>query len=256
MSDVREELAQLRRELDALKARLPIEEPSEAFGGGTSGQVNEAVLRHLQANLEREGKSRGIGISRVVVFYGEGGTGIWSGHITMSSVDEMPKGDKLRESVAALATDPLALRAVRKLIEPFFEGEPMQRTKSELAAALGVTEAEVERSLLPLVADKRLRWSKTATGEELYEAESASRTWRCSSRWNSGWRVPRRALGIVQRTSPTEGDANDERASDITTGVAARRRGGGRAGGLGPRGVGGFVGAAGEAGRHRSMPGL
>src|SRR5207248_88962 len=107
-----------------------------------------------------------------IVFYGEEGTGIWSGLITMGSAADLPKGDKLRESVTALATDPLALRAVRKLAEPFFDGKPMQMTKAELAAALDVTEAEVERSLLPLVADKRLRWSKTATGEELYEPES------------------------------------------------------------------------------------
>jgi len=169
MNRQQEELARLRRDVDELMARLPAREPNASFGDGTSAQVNEAVLRHLRENLEREGKSRGIAISRVVVFYGEGGTGIWSGHITMSSADSMPKGDKLRESVTALATDPLALRAVRKLLELFFEGKPMHMTKTELATALEVSEAEVERSLLPLVADKRLRWSKTATGEESYE---------------------------------------------------------------------------------------
>jgi hypothetical protein len=172
MDDIQEEVAQLRRDVDELLARLAADEPSGAYGGGTSGLVNEAVLRHLRGNLEREGKSRGIAISRVVIFHGEGGTGCWSGHITMSSATDLPKGAKLRESVAALATDPLALRAVRKLIEPFFEGQPMRMTKSELAGALGVGEDEVERSLLPLVADGRIRWSKAASGEELYEPES------------------------------------------------------------------------------------
>jgi hypothetical protein len=169
MTDIQEELAQLRRDVDELLARLPAREPSGAFGEGTSGLVNEAVVRHLKATLEREGKSRGIAISRVVLMYGEGGHGCWAGHITMSSAAEMPKGTQLRESVVALAGDPLALRAVRKLIEQFFDGRPMRMTKSELAVALGETETTVEDSLRPLVADGRLRWSKLATGEEAYE---------------------------------------------------------------------------------------
>jgi hypothetical protein len=169
MSDIREEVTQLRRDLDELRAHFPDGEPSGYFGEGTSGLVNEAVLRHLKANLEREGKSRGIAISRVVLFYGEGGTGCWAGHITMTSAAEMPKGTQLRESVAALAADPLALRAVRKLIAQFFNGKPMRMTKSELAAALDETEANLEDSLRPLVADNRLRWTKLATGEEAYE---------------------------------------------------------------------------------------
>src|SRR5438132_14200891 len=126
MTDIQEELASLRRDVDELLGRLPVGEPSGYFGEGTSGLVNEAVVRHLKANLEREGKSRGIAISRVVLFYGEGGTGCWSGHITMSSAAEMPKGTHLRESVAALAADPLALRAVRKLMAQFFDGKPMR----------------------------------------------------------------------------------------------------------------------------------
>jgi hypothetical protein len=169
MSNVQEEIARLRRDVDELKARLSAPAPPAYFGNDTSAQVNEAVLRHLQEDLQREGASRGIAISRVVVFYGEGGTGIWSGHITMSRAASMPKGDKLRDSVAALATDPIALRAARTLLERFFDGKPMQMTKAELAAAVGASEAEIERSLLPLVADRRLRWSKTATGDEMYE---------------------------------------------------------------------------------------
>jgi hypothetical protein len=169
MNDIQEELAQMRRDIDELRAHFPDGKPSGYFGEGTSGLVNEAVVRHLKANLEREGRSRGIAISRVVLVYGEGGTGCWAGHITMSSAAEMPKGTQLRESVAALAADPLALRAVRKLIEQFFDGKPMRMTKCELAAALGETETTVEDSLRPLVADSRLRWSKMATGEEAYE---------------------------------------------------------------------------------------
>lgn len=169
MNDIREELAQLRRDVDDLMTRFATGEPSGAYGEGTSGLVNEAVMRHLKASLECQGKSCGIAIARVVVFHGPGGTGCWAGHTTISSASELPQGTKLRESIAALANDPLALRAVRKLIELFFASQPMRMSKTVLAAALGSREDELEASLRPLVADGSLRWSKTAAGEEEYE---------------------------------------------------------------------------------------
>src|SRR5438309_863589 len=130
-----EELAQLRRDMDELKARFPAAEPSSEFGGGTTGAVNEALVRYLKVTLENENKSRGIAICGVVVSCNEGGIMVRSGILTISSTADLPKGTKLRQSVAALATDPVALRAVRKLIEPYFDGKPMQMTKAELAAA-------------------------------------------------------------------------------------------------------------------------
>src|SRR5437870_121632 len=69
---------------------------------------------------------------------------------------------KLRASVAALATDPLALRAVRKLAERFLDGQPVQMGQAEMAAALGVTESDLEDSLRPLVAGEMLLWRKNA----------------------------------------------------------------------------------------------
>jgi hypothetical protein len=171
LDDIREELAQLRRDIDELKAGSAAGELSGYFGEGTSGQVNEALVRHLKATMEKEGKIRGIAICRLVVSCNEGGSMCRSGIITMSSTADLPKGDRLRQSVTALATDPLALRAVRKLIEPYFAGKPTQMMKAELAATLGTGEDELETSLRPLVADRMLRWSKTATGEETYEIE-------------------------------------------------------------------------------------
>ena len=169
--DIQEELAQLRRDVDELRARFPAGELSGYFGEGTSGQVNEALVRHLQVTMEKEGKTRGIAICRLVVSCNEGGSMCRSGIITMRSTADLPKGDRLSQSVTALATDPLALRAVRKLIEPYFEGKPTQMLTAELAAALGTGEDELEASLRPLVADRMLRWSKMATGEEAYEIE-------------------------------------------------------------------------------------
>jgi hypothetical protein len=173
MSDMREELERLRRDLDQLAARLPVGDawPADEYGGGSSGRVNQALVRHLEADMAKEGKTRGIAICRVVVTKNEGGIAIRSGIITSTRAEDFQKPTKLRDSVVALATDSLALRAVRKLVEPYFDGKLMRITKAELAAALGVSEAEVEHSLRPLVSDKMILWSKTADGEEAYEIE-------------------------------------------------------------------------------------
>jgi hypothetical protein len=167
MSDMREELERLRRDVDQLMARLPVVdasvEPSE------SGQVNDALVRKLEADLAAGGKTRGIAIGRIVVIKDGRGTSVASGIITSVRAEDFQKPTKLRASVAALATDPLAIRAVRKLIEPFFDGQPMRMTKAALAAAFGASDEELENSLRPLVADKMLLWSRSATGEETYE---------------------------------------------------------------------------------------
>jgi hypothetical protein len=128
-------------------------------------------VRHLEAEMAQEGKSRGIAICRVVVTKNDGGISVRSGIITSTRAEDFQKPTKLRDSVVALATDPLALRAVRKLVEPYFDGKLMRMTKAELAAALEVGEAEVENSLRPLIADKMILWSKTAEGEEAYEIQ-------------------------------------------------------------------------------------
>jgi hypothetical protein len=171
MIDVQEELARLRQDMDQLKALLATGERESGPERPPQAEVNDAVVRHLKENLRGEGKTRGIAICRVVVIHDEHGTGVCSGLITSVNAADFQKPTKLRASVAALATDPLAIRAVRKLVEPFFDGQPMRMTRAELAAALDANEADVERSLLPLVADKMLTWSKTATGEEAYEIE-------------------------------------------------------------------------------------
>jgi hypothetical protein len=175
MSDMREELDQLRQQVNELMSRFPAAAgpawPADEYGGGSSGRVNQALVRHLEAEMAEHGETRGIAICRIVVAKNEGGISVRSGIITSTRAEDFRKPAKLRDSVATLATDPLALRAVRKLVEPYFDGKLMRMTKAELAAALEVSEAEVENSLRPLVADKMLRWSKSADGEEAYEIQ-------------------------------------------------------------------------------------
>lgn len=171
MSDMREELERLRRDVDELLARLPEAERLRPAGKPTSEVVNEAFVQHVKQNMTRDGKKRGIGICRIVVVMDEQGTSVCSGMITSVDTADFRKPTKLRATVAALANDPLALRAVRRLVEPFFDGKPMRMTTAELAAALEVSAAAVEASLRPLVADNRLRWMKSETGEETYEIQ-------------------------------------------------------------------------------------
>jgi hypothetical protein len=172
MSEMREELERLRRDVNDLLARLPATEQPRPAEKPTSEIVSEAFVRHVKENMTGDGKKRCIGICRIVVVTDEQHTRVCSGLITSTRAADFRKPTKLRATVAALANDPLALRAVRRLVEPFFDGQPMQMTKAELAAALEVTEEEVESSLRPLVADKRLRWIKTEAGEEAYEVQS------------------------------------------------------------------------------------
>jgi hypothetical protein len=169
MGDVQKELERLRRDVDELLARVAAGEPSAATDRSTSDLANEACVRHLKAAMEREGKTRGIGIFRVVVLVNEGHSSITSGMITSVDADDFRKPTQLRASLAALATDPLIIRAVRKLAERFLDGQPAEMKKAEMAAALGVSESELENSLRPLVADDMLLLRKSAAGEETYE---------------------------------------------------------------------------------------
>ena len=82
---------------------------------------------------------------------------------------ELPSDAKLQASASVLSHTPFQMRAMHRLLMPLYEGRPMQLTKRELAAAMGVDEATLERELAPLVTKKTLRHFKTAEGEEAYE---------------------------------------------------------------------------------------
>jgi len=177
MKSLRADLERMRQDVEAVLSRMDTLEtravPGEAESEALPGAVNNALLRELKESLRRQNTTRGIAVCRVVISCNEGGVACRSGIIMMTSAGDLPKGDRLRPSVAALATDPLALRAVRAMIAPYFDGKGMRLTKAALAAALGATEAEIDQSLRPLVADKKVRWGKTAEGEEYYELQDS-----------------------------------------------------------------------------------
>jgi hypothetical protein len=167
MSDVREELERLRQEVDQLRDRLP---PGKAKAERHPGMGDSLVAR-VKAAREKSGDSVAFGVARVAVYadtHGGAGnmdhTGIWTG-----PMKELPSEEKLRASAAVLAHTPFQMQAMHRLLSPMYEGQPMQLTQAELATAMGVDEATLERELAPLVAKKTLRRFKTAEGEEAYE---------------------------------------------------------------------------------------
>src|SRR5438552_12413960 len=133
--------------------------------------MGDRLEARVRAGRAKSGDSVAFGVSRVVVYadtHGGAGnmdhTGIWTG-----PMKELPSEEKLRASAAVLAHTPFQMRAMHRLLSPMYEGQPMQLPKAELAAAMAVDAAALERELAPLVAKKTLRHFKTKEGEEAYE---------------------------------------------------------------------------------------
>jgi hypothetical protein len=174
MSDLQSEVAALRREVAELRAGLEALRSQEQHPPASDG---ERASQKLKEDLARSGKPAGIAVLEGVVLQrgqdsctASGGQKIWT------SADDLPSAQKLIDMITGLASEPLALRAMYKLVERFFEGGPRHKRpdeqmilpKAELAVALDIGETDLEKALLPLVANETLRWSKTATGEECY----------------------------------------------------------------------------------------
>lgn len=166
MSELLDELAALRRDVEDLKARLA------AAGAAPAPEVNwtDAVVAQMRKTLAQRGKEGGLGIVRAAVLLSPNGrtTGGY-GIVTYLDADDLPSDADMIDKAAFLG-DPLRLRVLRHLAARFFAGEqPLRISKSELAALLGVEETVLEEALRPFVASDWLRWGKTADGDEFYE---------------------------------------------------------------------------------------
>jgi hypothetical protein len=166
MSDVRQEIVRLRGDMDRLRERVPrTREKEEKLPG-----VGEVLAGRVRAAKAKGGEAVALGAARVAVYSDALGgvaesdhTSIWSGRMK-----ELPSDAKLQASASVLAHTPFQMRAMHRLLSPLYEGRPMQLTKRELAAEMGVDEATLERELASLVAKKTLHHFKTAEGEEAY----------------------------------------------------------------------------------------
>lgn len=169
LADVQNDLAALRRELDALRARLAASALPEQDMINVAG---DAMRRHLKQSLTEKNKASGISVGSLInQIRGEGGAGTSFDIVTLCDASDLPTDEQIAEKVAraaVFAQNPLILRALRCLAEPYFDGKEMRRSKADLAAALGVAEADVEAALTPMLDKYGVRWGKDAAGEEYY----------------------------------------------------------------------------------------
>lgn len=169
LADVQNDLAALRRELDALRARLAASAPPEQ---DLTNMAGDTMRRQLKQSLAEKNKATGISVGSLInQVRGKGGAGTAFNIVTLDEVSDLPTDEQIAEKVAraaVFAQNPLILRALRCLAEPYFDDKEMRRSKAELAAALGVSEAEVEAALTPTLDKYEVRWGKDAEGQEYY----------------------------------------------------------------------------------------
>jgi len=167
IADLQNDLAALRREVDGLRARL-----DDAPAGQDAPDVGQIMRRQLKQNLAEKGAGSGISIGCLVNQIRAGGNeGTAFGVTNLREAADLPTDEQVTEKIARLSVfvqNPLTLRALRCLVEPHFDNQEMRRTKADLATTLGVTEAEVEAALTPMLDKYEVRWGKAADGQEYY----------------------------------------------------------------------------------------
>lgn len=169
IADVQNDLAALRQELDGLRARLATATPPDQ---DLTNMAGDAMRRHLKQSLAEKGKSSGLSVGSLInQIRGSGGAGTAFNIVTLDEASDLPTDEQIAEKAArasVFAQNPLILRALRCLAEPYFDDQEMRRSKADLAAALGVSEAEVEAALTPMLDKYEVRWGKDAEGQEYY----------------------------------------------------------------------------------------
>jgi len=167
ITDIQNDLAALRREMDGLRARLTAA-PAEQ----DAPDIGQIMRRQLKQSLTEKSKTTGISVGSLInQVRGTGGEGTAFNIVTPDEVSDLPTDEQIAEKVARLSLfvqNPLILRALRCLAEPYFDDKEMRRSKADLAALLGITEAEVEAALTPMLDKYEVRWGKDAEGQEYY----------------------------------------------------------------------------------------
>jgi len=166
IADVQNDLAALRREMDSLRARL-------TAAGPDAPDVGQITRNNLRQNLAEKGTGSGMSVGSIVnQIRAHGNEGTAVNIVTLHAVGDLPTDAQIAEKVARLALfvqNPLTLRALRCLAEPYLDDQEMRRTKADLSALLGASEAEVEAALTPMLEKYEVRWGKDAAGQEYYE---------------------------------------------------------------------------------------
>ena len=169
LADIQNDLDSLRQELKALQAWKATALPPEKDLHSVAG---DALQRQLKQSLTENNKTSGISVGSLInQIRGTGGAGTSFDIVTLQDASDLPTDEQIAEKVARMAVfvqNPLILRALRDLAEPYFDGKEMRRSKADLAAALNVTEAEVQDALTPMLDKYGVRWGKDTDGQEYY----------------------------------------------------------------------------------------
>lgn len=163
IADIQNEIAALRREISELRAVPAVSSPQEQAEDPTAA---------LRRNLAEKGEHNGITVMHRISQVSDRGSGSASYSRSFSGTPGLPTDEQIAEKITRLSPliqNPLALRALRRLAEPHFEGRDKRRSKADLAASLGVGEAEVEAALAPLLDHYEVTWGKDSSGQEYYE---------------------------------------------------------------------------------------
>ena len=160
LAEMQAEIVALRREISETRVVSPAPAPPD-------------TIEQLRQQLQEKGKQNGMSVGfRTSQFRENGSSGTASSSNTLHDATDLPSDEKIAEKIARLAVliqTPLALRALRCLAEPHFEGRDKRRSKSDLAASLGVGEAEIEAVMALLLDNYEVTWGKDKTGQEYYE---------------------------------------------------------------------------------------
>jgi hypothetical protein len=172
LSELRKDLEALRREVAELRAGRQ----STASSGSPQDMVRSYLGRKLTAEAasvartKKEGKIAGAGVFRIVALHQDPSRNYFmADEPCFYDAASLPPEQKLVDLGAAL--NPLAARAVYEFLRAFFDGQPMPLClmKSELAASLETTGPDLDNALRLSVANRTMRWGKTAEGDEYYE---------------------------------------------------------------------------------------
>lgn len=166
IADVHNDLAALRREMDGLRTKLTAVAPD-------APDVGQITRNNLRQNLAENGAGSGISVGNIVnQIRAQGNEGTAINIVNLRAASDLPTDAQVAEKIARLALfvqNPLTLRALRCLVEPHFDDQEMRRTKADLSALLGASEAEVEAALTPMLGRYEVRWGKDSAGQEYYE---------------------------------------------------------------------------------------
>jgi hypothetical protein len=162
LETLRREVSELRDDMQRTKTRHDDTEQDVAWKG---------MSQRMKQEMEKENRPASVGVQRSAVYLQ-----LPDNHSTMSSEtifgheSKLPDEEKLIDFCNAL-NNPVGLRAMDTMFKGVYAGRWLSMNRADLAAALGISEPDMEGALRPLVANGMLRWGKNADGTEYFQLD-------------------------------------------------------------------------------------